>query len=124
MVPEQRVKTCTYRVCHMVKECHTKQVPYTVCHMRARETLQAVAYTVCKPVHYTKTVHVTKVCSEEGCLHSHALRAEGRLLSRFRCRSAAHRPAAAEAFYTDRVVTRVATKARRVFLSPEAVIVW
>ncbi len=44
MVPEQRVKTCTYKVCKMVRQTCTRRVPYTVC----------------KPVCYEKTIHCTK----------------------------------------------------------------
>ena len=46
MVPEKRVKTCCYKVCHMVAEKCVKKVPYTVC----------------KPVHTTKTIQVTRCC--------------------------------------------------------------
>ena len=33
MVPEQRVKTCTYKVCRMVPEQRVKTCTYKVCHM-------------------------------------------------------------------------------------------
>ena len=33
MVPEQRVKTCCYKVCHMVPEQRVKTCTYTVCHI-------------------------------------------------------------------------------------------
>ena len=81
MVPEQRVKSCNYQVCHMVAEKCVKQVPYTVC----------------KPVHYTKTINVTSLCAEAGCLHGHPLRAAGGLQASAGARSAARFLAAASA---------------------------
>jgi hypothetical protein len=27
------VKTCTYQVCHIERECRTKEIPYQVCRM-------------------------------------------------------------------------------------------
>ena len=47
MVPEQRVKTCTYKVCHMVKECHEKRIPYTVCKMVPEQRVKTCTYQVC-----------------------------------------------------------------------------
>ena len=38
MVPEQRVKTCTYQVCHMVPEQRVQTCTYQVCHMVARSS--------------------------------------------------------------------------------------
>ncbi len=61
MVPEQRVKTCSYKVCHMVQEQRVKQVPYTVC----------------KPVCYTKTINCMKLVPKQVCLHGDAVRAGG-----------------------------------------------
>ena len=61
MVPEQRVKTCTYQVCHIVKECHTKEIPYQVCQMVPETCVKQVPYTVCKPVCYTKTINCWKL---------------------------------------------------------------
>ena len=45
MVPEQRIRTCSYQVCRMVEEKCVKQVP--VCTTR--------------PVHFTKTVEVCRM---------------------------------------------------------------
>ena len=66
MVPEQRVKTCTYQVCQMVKECYTKEIPYKVCKMVAEKCVKQVPYTVCKPVCYTKTIN----CMRSWCRSS------------------------------------------------------
>ncbi|MEZ6108260.1 MAG: hypothetical protein R3B96_19710 [Pirellulaceae bacterium] len=63
MEREQRVKTCTYKVCRMERETRVKQVPYTVCRMERKLASAEVPYTVCKPVHYTKTISVPRrVC--------------------------------------------------------------
>ena len=61
MVPEQRVKTCTYQVCHIVRECHTKEIPYQVCRMVPETCVKQIPYTVCKPVCYTKTIDCWKL---------------------------------------------------------------
>ena len=56
MVPETHVKTCSYQVCHMVSECKSVAVPYKCCHMVEETCVKQVPYTICKPVHYTKTI--------------------------------------------------------------------
>ena len=48
MVPETRVKTCTYQVCHMVPE--QKTCSYTVCHMVPEQHVKQCQYTVCHMV--------------------------------------------------------------------------
>ena len=60
MVPEQRVKTCTYQVCHMVKEVCEKRIPYTVCKMVPEQRVKTCTYQVCKmvPEQRVKTVHL------------------------------------------------------------------
>ena len=50
MVPEQRVKTCTYQVCHMVKELCEKRIPYTVCQMVPEQHVKTCTYQVCHMV--------------------------------------------------------------------------
>ena len=50
MVPEKRVKTCTYTVCHMVAEKHVKTCTYTVCHMVPEKRVKTCTYTVCHMV--------------------------------------------------------------------------
>ncbi len=78
-VSEPRTKTCTYQVCHMVRECRTKQVPYTVCrmvpetrtklctyrvcHMVQECHTKQVPYTVCRMVQETRT----KACTYQVC---------------------------------------------------------
>ena len=64
MVPEHCVKTCTYKVCHIV-ESFTKEVPYKVCKMVAETCVKQVPYTVCKPVHFTKTINCTKLVAKQ-----------------------------------------------------------
>ena len=43
-----RVKTCTYQVCHMVPE--QKTCSYTVCHMVPEQRVKQCQYTVCHMV--------------------------------------------------------------------------
>jgi hypothetical protein len=55
MVPEQRVKTCTYKVCTMVKELCEKRTPYTVCKMVPEQRVKTCTYQVCKMVPEQRT---------------------------------------------------------------------
>ena len=79
MVPEQRVKTCTYQVCHMVPEQRTKTCSYrsatwwpssaprpaaiTVCHMVPEQRVKTCTYQVCHMVPEQRT----KTCSYQVC---------------------------------------------------------
>ena len=45
MVPEQRVKTCTYQVCKMVPEQRVKTCTYKVCHMVPENCVKTCTYT-------------------------------------------------------------------------------
>ena len=58
-LPEQRVRTCTYRVCRMVPE--TKTCCYKVCKMVPETKTRSVCYTVCVPEQVEKEVPV-RVC--------------------------------------------------------------
>jgi hypothetical protein len=60
MVPEQRVKTCCYKVCRTVTEECSKEVQYKVCTLVKECRTRQVP--VCKtfPVHYTKSIDVVR----------------------------------------------------------------
>ena len=45
MVPEQRVKTCTYKVCHIESEQRVKTCNYTVCRMVPEQRVKTCTYT-------------------------------------------------------------------------------
>ena len=44
------MKTCTYRVCHMVKEDCVKKCTYKVCHMVPEQRVKTCTYKVCHMV--------------------------------------------------------------------------
>ena len=50
MVPEKRVRTCTYQVCHMVPEQRVRTCTYQVCHMVPEQRVQTCTYQVCHMV--------------------------------------------------------------------------
>ena len=50
MVPEQRVKTCTYQVCRMVRECHEKHIPTPFARMVPEQRVKTCTYQVCHMV--------------------------------------------------------------------------
>ena len=50
MVPEQRVKTCTYKVCKMVPEQRVKTCTYKVCKMVPEQRVKTCYYKVCHMV--------------------------------------------------------------------------
>ena len=77
MVPEQRTRTCCYKVCHMVPEQRT--CCYKVCHMVPEQRTRTVCYTVCKPVCYQQTIQVLEVRAALRALHGDPLRAALRL---------------------------------------------
>ena len=78
MVPEQRVKTCTYQVCHMVRDLREadplhgvpdgaraarQDLQLPVCHMVAEQHVKTCCYTVCHMVPEQRVKTCTyKVC--------------------------------------------------------------
>ena len=59
MVPKQKTKICTYRICHFERQCITKKVPYRViCDYVTEKRIKKVPYTVCKTVHYKKVIKI------------------------------------------------------------------
>ena len=63
MVPEQRVKTCTYQVCHMVPEQRVKTCTYQVCHMVPEQRVKTCTYQVCHMVPEQRV----KTCTYQVC---------------------------------------------------------
>jgi len=61
MVPEQRIKVCTQRVCRMVQEQRCREECYKVCRMVKETCVKQVPVCVTRPVHYKRTIEVCRM---------------------------------------------------------------